>query len=116
VCDTKTKLINGRYRPVPGTGTGEGHSDPVDPVGQPRPRGSTGWTPLGTVRLELVAFGLSPLTQSVYLCHKLIHRIGTWATCTHTHTHLALLLCLAEMYHLTHRVLVISSENYASQS
>jgi hypothetical protein len=32
VCDTKTKLITGRYRPVPGTGTGAGHSDPVDPV------------------------------------------------------------------------------------
>jgi hypothetical protein len=32
VCGTKTKLITGRYRPVPGTGNGAGHSDPVDPV------------------------------------------------------------------------------------
>jgi hypothetical protein len=29
VCGTKTKIITGRYRP---TGTGAGHSDPVDPV------------------------------------------------------------------------------------
>jgi hypothetical protein len=32
VCGTKTKLITGRYRPVPGSGTGSGRSDPVDPV------------------------------------------------------------------------------------
>jgi hypothetical protein len=32
VCGAKTKIITGRYRPVPGTGTGAGHSDPVDPV------------------------------------------------------------------------------------
>jgi hypothetical protein len=34
VCGAKTKfiIITGRYRPVSGTGTGAGHSDPVDPV------------------------------------------------------------------------------------
>jgi hypothetical protein len=32
VCGTKKKLITGRYRPVPGTGTGAGRSDPIDPV------------------------------------------------------------------------------------
>jgi hypothetical protein len=32
VCGTTTKLITGRYRPVPGIGTGAGRSDPVDPV------------------------------------------------------------------------------------
>jgi hypothetical protein len=32
VCGTKKKIITGRYRPVPGTGTGAGRSDPVDPV------------------------------------------------------------------------------------
>jgi hypothetical protein len=32
VCGAKTKIITGRHRPVPGTGTGAGHSDPVDPV------------------------------------------------------------------------------------
>jgi hypothetical protein len=32
VCDTKTKLITGRYRPVPGTCNGAGRSDPVDSV------------------------------------------------------------------------------------
>jgi hypothetical protein len=34
VCATNTKLVTGRYRPVPGTGTGarRSGSDPVDPV------------------------------------------------------------------------------------
>jgi hypothetical protein len=32
VCGIITKLITGRYRPVPGTGTGTGRFDPVDPV------------------------------------------------------------------------------------
>jgi hypothetical protein len=32
VCDTKKKVVTGRYRPVPSTGTGAGRSDPVDPV------------------------------------------------------------------------------------
>jgi hypothetical protein len=36
VCGTKLKFMTGRYRPVPGTCTGAGRSDPVDPVGQPR--------------------------------------------------------------------------------
>jgi hypothetical protein len=32
VCGTETKIITGRYRPVPGTDTSAGRSDPVDPV------------------------------------------------------------------------------------
>jgi hypothetical protein len=43
VCGTKTKLITGRYWPVPGTGTGAGHSDPEDPVAR--------WDNLGGVAL-----------------------------------------------------------------